>query len=59
MPGSYSLLLVLADTVGRSILTPRELPSGLVAALFGAPYFMWLMYCAGKQKQSIRLRNES
>ncbi|CAM3344423.1 Fe(3+)-hydroxamate ABC transporter permease FhuB [Paenibacillus lupini] len=44
-----ALLLVLADTVGRSLLAPKELPSGLVAAVMGAPYFMWLMYRSGKK----------
>ncbi|WP_435167212.1 Fe(3+)-hydroxamate ABC transporter permease FhuB [Paenibacillus glycanilyticus] len=44
-----ALLLVLADTVGRSLLAPKELPSGLVAAVIGAPYFMYLMYRSGKK----------
>lgn len=44
-----ALLLVLADTIGRSLLAPKELPSGLVAAVVGAPYFMWLMYRSGKK----------
>ncbi|MCR8844281.1 iron ABC transporter permease [Paenibacillus sp. SC116] len=36
-------LLVLADAVGRSIMPPAEIPSGLVVAIIGAPYFLWLM----------------
>ncbi|MOA24325.1 putative siderophore transport system permease protein YfhA [compost metagenome] len=45
-----ALLLVLADIIGRSLVAPREIPSGLVAALIGAPYFMWLMRKANGKK---------
>lgn len=38
------LLLVIADTIGRTIMAPIEIPSGLVIMLIGAPYFMYLMY---------------
>ncbi|MCF2944169.1 iron ABC transporter permease [Paenibacillus tarimensis] len=43
-----ALLLVLADFVGRAVLAPVEIPSGLVAALLGAPYFVWLMYASSR-----------
>jgi len=36
-------LLVLADLVGRWIIAPSELPIGIVTALIGAPYFMYLL----------------
>lgn len=48
-----AVLLVLADLVGRTVLAPKEIPSGLVAALIGAPYFLWLMY---KTQVQIRIR---
>ncbi len=38
-----AVLLVLADLIGRVALAPKEIPSGLVVALIGAPYFLWLM----------------
>lgn len=38
-----ALLLTAADLIGRVALAPREVPSGLVVALIGAPYFLWLM----------------
>ncbi|WP_309122822.1 iron ABC transporter permease [Paenibacillus sp.] len=38
------LLLVAADTVGRTMLAPKEIPSGLVVSLLGTPYFLYLMY---------------
>jgi len=37
-------LLVLADLIGRWIISPSELPIGIVTALIGAPYFMYLLY---------------
>lgn len=47
-----ALLLVLADLLGRSLFAPKEIPSGLIAALIGAPYFMWLMrQASGKKKR--------
>ncbi|WP_082865562.1 iron ABC transporter permease [Paenibacillus crassostreae] len=38
------LLLVIADTIGRTIMAPKEIPSGLIIMLIGAPYFLFLMY---------------
>jgi iron complex transport system permease protein len=35
--------LCFADLVGRSLLPPLELPSGTVTAVFGAPYFLYLL----------------
>lgn len=36
-------LLVLADTLGRAAIAPDEVPAGLVVALIGAPYFVYLL----------------
>lgn len=38
-----AILLLLADTVARSLLSPVELPVGLVTALLGAPFFISLL----------------
>jgi iron complex transport system permease protein len=35
--------LVVADTVARTALSPTEIPVGVVTALAGAPFFMWLL----------------
>jgi iron complex transport system permease protein len=35
--------LVLADTLARVILAPAELPVGVITALCGAPYFLFLL----------------
>jgi iron complex transport system permease protein len=36
-------LLVLSDVIARSIVAPAELPIGIVTALIGAPFFLWLL----------------
>jgi iron complex transport system permease protein len=36
-------LLLLADTIGRNLLEPNGLPAGIMVALIGAPYFMYLL----------------
>lgn len=38
------ILVCLADTVGRTVIAPAQLPAGLMTALIGAPYFVWLLY---------------
>jgi iron complex transport system permease protein len=35
--------LVLADTLARILLSPAELPIGVVTALAGAPVFVWIL----------------
>ncbi len=37
------MLLCLADTVGRSVLPPIEIPAGVVTALIGAPWFLMML----------------
>jgi iron complex transport system permease protein len=38
-----ALLLLTADTIGRWILQPAEIPTGIVVAIIGAPYFLYLL----------------
>jgi ABC-type Fe3+-siderophore transport system permease subunit len=38
-----ALLLVVADTIGRTVISPAQVPAGLVVALIGAPYFVFLL----------------
>ncbi|WP_246245722.1 Fe(3+)-hydroxamate ABC transporter permease FhuB [Mesorhizobium zhangyense] len=37
------LILVCADWAGRMLIFPWQIPAGLIAALVGGPYFMFLM----------------
>ncbi|WP_413332920.1 iron ABC transporter permease [Brevibacterium sp. GP-SGM9] len=36
-------LVCLADTIGRTVVAPAQVPAGLMIALIGAPYFVWLL----------------
>jgi len=36
-------LLLIADTIGRNIVEPNGLPAGVMVALIGAPYFIYLL----------------
>jgi len=36
-------LLLLADTIGRNLIEPDGLPAGIMVALIGAPYFVYLL----------------
>ncbi|MHB0996722.1 MAG: FecCD family ABC transporter permease [Elusimicrobiales bacterium] len=37
-------LLTAADAAGRTLFSPAEVPAGVVMALAGAPFFMWLLW---------------
>ncbi|MBK8990078.1 MAG: iron ABC transporter permease [Chloroflexi bacterium] len=39
-------LLLLADILARVVLAPQVLPVGVVTALAGAPFFLWILYRA-------------
>lgn len=36
-------LVIAADTLGRAIAPPIEIPAGIVTTLIGTPYFLWLL----------------
>ncbi|MCV6648930.1 iron chelate uptake ABC transporter family permease subunit, partial [Salmonella enterica] len=38
-----ALLLVVADLLARIIHPPLELPAGVLTAIIGAPWFVWLL----------------
>ncbi|MEO8041596.1 MAG: iron ABC transporter permease [Acidobacteriota bacterium] len=38
-----AVFVVLADTLARTVIAPRELPVGAVTALIGAPMFIYLL----------------
>ncbi len=37
------MLLCIADLIGKSLLSPMELPAGIITAIIGAPYFLYLL----------------
>ncbi|MEH6940828.1 FecCD family ABC transporter permease [Bacillus sp. JJ722] len=38
-----ALVLLVADTIGRSLFSPLDIPAGIVMAMVGGPYFLYLM----------------
>lgn len=55
LPGSAlggGALLLIADSVARTVAAPAELPIGVITALFGAPVFLFLLL--GKNGISMR-----
>lgn len=44
-----ALFMVFSDTLARTLLAPMEIPVGAVTALFGAPYFIFLLYRAKRK----------
>ena len=44
------LLLLAADVLARAVLAPQEMPVGVLTAVLGGGYLLWLMY----QGQSMR-----
>jgi len=42
------LLMLLADMIGRGLAPPLEIPAGLVTAVVGGPYFLYLLVKTGK-----------
>ena len=38
-----AILLITADIIGRTIIAPSEIPVGIVTAIIGAPYFLYLL----------------
>jgi iron complex transport system permease protein len=50
LPGAFLLggaFLAAADTLSRVVLAPSELPVGIVTALCGGPFFLYLLYRSG------------
>ncbi|PKG39234.1 FecCD family ABC transporter permease [Psychromonas sp. Urea-02u-13] len=39
-----ALLLTIADMIARVAVTPAELPVGIVTAIIGAPFFLYLLF---------------
>lgn len=38
-----ALLMVVADTIGRTVFSPLEIPIGVVMALVGSPFFLYVL----------------
>ncbi|OPX36378.1 MAG: iron ABC transporter, partial [Desulfobacteraceae bacterium 4484_190.3] len=46
MPASAlggAIFLIAADTLARTVISPSELPVGVITAFLGAPFFIYLL----------------
>lgn len=46
IPGSAlfgATLLLLADTLARTLVAPTEIPVGIITSIVGGPFFLWLL----------------
>ena len=49
-----AIFLVTADTIGRTILAPKELPVGVVTAAVGAPFFLFILRRSSRPRREGR-----
>lgn len=47
-----AVFLVVCDTIARTVASPTEIPIGIITAIFGAPYFIVLIFTSGKGVKS-------
>jgi iron complex transport system permease protein len=49
-----AVVLIACDTISRTILSPTELPVGIITALIGGPFFIYLLTTKkGRQRYSV------
>jgi iron complex transport system permease protein len=46
---SGATTLLFSDIIARAVLAPQEIPVGIVTALAGAPFFLWILRQAKNQ----------
>jgi iron complex transport system permease protein len=44
-----AVFLIVADTVARTVISPSELPVGVITAFIGAPFFIYLLKTRGSK----------
>ena len=44
-----AIFLIVADTVARTVISPSELPVGVITAFIGAPFFIYLLKTRGSK----------
>jgi iron complex transport system permease protein len=43
------IVLLLSDTVARTVLIPREIPVGIITSIIGVPFFLYLLVKSKRQ----------
>lgn len=52
IPGSClvgAIMLLLSDTIARTVLLPKEIPVGIITSLIGVPFFIFILLRKKKQ----------
>jgi len=44
------MFLTLCDTLARTLISPAEIPVGIITALLGGPFFLWLLLGGSSEK---------
>ncbi len=53
LPGSAlvgAIVLTFADTLSRTIVAPAELPIGIITAMLGAPFFLYILWKQNRKR---------
>lgn len=45
-----AIFLIISDTIARTIIAPGQMPLGVITAVIGAPYFIFLLYRSNRKK---------
>jgi iron complex transport system permease protein len=45
-----AVFLMAADLLARTVARPTEVPLGILTAVVGAPFFLWLMRQGGAER---------
>lgn len=45
-----AIFLIVSDTIARTIIAPGQMPLGVITAVIGAPYFIFLLYKSNRRK---------
>ncbi|MBC7334240.1 MAG: iron chelate uptake ABC transporter family permease subunit, partial [Actinobacteria bacterium] len=43
------IVLLMSDTIARTVLTPREIPVGIITSIIGVPFFLYLLVKSRKE----------
>lgn len=46
--------LVFCDTLARTLIAPAEIPVGVITALLGGPFFLWLLLSGSSEKSFMK-----
>ena len=45
-----AIFMISADTLARTIIAPGELPIGILTAMVGAPFFLWILVRSQRER---------